>query len=433
MVAIIKTGHSIQRIFYYNESKVKEGVAECIGAGNYPVDVEKLSTTMKLNRLLKQTALNENVTRNSVHISLNFDAADAALSREKLMQIADAYMQGIGFSEQPYLVYQHHDAGHPHIHLVSIKVRADGSRIDTQNIGRNQSENTRKQIEKSFDLVVADSHKRKETFRLKPVNAAMVQYGRMETKRAIQNVLDAVLEKYSYTSLPELNAVLKQYNVIADRGSEQSRIFQAGGLVYRILDEEGKPVGVPIKASVFYNKPTLKYLEEKYSMNEARRPPFKARIKNEIDRLFIGKTPALNEVVKQLERKGIHVSLRQNEAGLIYGITYVDHQNKTVFNGSALGKAYSAKGMQERCFSEKGSVQDLLTHSAVKLDTELKSQTVAKAETQEDKNASQASITTCTETILDNLLQSEQTADYIPAQLKKKRRNEKKKRNISDY
>ena len=56
-------------------------------------------------------------------------------------------MEKIGFGEQPYLTYQHFDAGHPHIHIVSVKVRADGSRIDTQNIGRNQSEKARKEIE----------------------------------------------------------------------------------------------------------------------------------------------------------------------------------------------------------------------------------------------------------------------------------------------
>lgn len=36
MVAIIKTGASIRSTFYYNENKLKEGVAECIMAGNYP-------------------------------------------------------------------------------------------------------------------------------------------------------------------------------------------------------------------------------------------------------------------------------------------------------------------------------------------------------------------------------------------------------------
>jgi hypothetical protein len=33
---------------------------------------------------------------------------------------------------------------------------------------------------------------------------------------------------------------------------------------------------------------------------------------------------------------------------MIYGITYVDHQTKCVFNGSHLGKQYSANGIQQR-------------------------------------------------------------------------------------
>src|SRR3989337_1512495 len=142
MVAVIKTGSSIHRIFNYNEQKVKEGIAQCIAAVNYPKDVSHLTLSNKLNRLLNQAALNENVTRNSVHISLNFDPSEK-LSQERLQEIAETYMQKIGFGEQPYLVYQHHDAGHPHIHIVTVKVRADGNRIDTQNIGRNQSEKAR--------------------------------------------------------------------------------------------------------------------------------------------------------------------------------------------------------------------------------------------------------------------------------------------------
>jgi len=31
---------------------------------------------------------------------------------------------------------------------------------------------------------------------------------------------------------------------MADRGSEESKIFQGGGLVYRILDEDGKNLSV---------------------------------------------------------------------------------------------------------------------------------------------------------------------------------------------
>ncbi len=56
-------------------------------------------------------------------------------------------MSKIGFGDQPYLVYQHFDARHPHIHIVTTNIKSDGSRIKTHNIGRNQSERARREIE----------------------------------------------------------------------------------------------------------------------------------------------------------------------------------------------------------------------------------------------------------------------------------------------
>jgi hypothetical protein len=431
MVAVIKVSHSIHRIFNYNENKVKEGVAECIGAENFPLNAEEMSLKIKINYLLKRMELNENVKRNSVHISLNFDPAETDLSEEKLLEIAGVYMQKLGFGEQPYLVYQHHDAGHPHLHLVTTNIQANGKRIDLHHLGIRKSEPARKEIEKMFGLVAAEHHLRIQPFQLKPVDVRKIQYGRTETKRAITNVLDAVLHKYHYTSLPELNAILRQYNILADRGSENSKIFKGGGLVYRILNEDGKSVGVPIKASDFYNKPTLKYLEEKYSLNDTKRQPFKARVKNEIDKAFVGKQPALNELMKQLEKRGIHVALRQNDAGLIYGITYVDHQTKCVFNGSALGKQYSAKAIQERCLPQIDGRQDLLSHPAAKTDIGLQPQAISAAETKAYDNGLQsASRFKESGNILEALIRPERAADYIPAQLKKKGRKKKKRKNI---
>ncbi len=92
-----------------------------------------------------------------------------------------------------------------------------------------------------------------------------MQYGKSDSRRAIANVLDGVLNTYKYASLAELNAVLQQYNVLADRGGEGSRVYQNQGLLYRILDEKGNAIGVPIKASSFHNKPTLKYVEERFN------------------------------------------------------------------------------------------------------------------------------------------------------------------------
>ena len=200
-------------------------------------------------------------------MSLNFDAADK-LNEKLLKEIADVYMHQIGFGEQPYLVYQHNDAGHPHIHIVTTNIKQDGRRIELHNLARNQSMKASKQIEKEFSLIQATS-KHRLAYELKPVNVQRVQYGKAETKRAITNVLDHVLSTYKYASLAELNAVLQQYNIIADRGSESSRIYKSNGLVYRILDGNGNKIGVPIKASLIYSKPTLKNIEAKFESNEA--------------------------------------------------------------------------------------------------------------------------------------------------------------------
>ena len=424
MVAVIKTGHSISRILNYNENKVKEGSASAIYAANYPMDIEQLTFENKLRRLKNQAALNENVTRNSVHISLNFDPSES-LSTSMLAQIADTYMDKIGYGQQPYLVYQHFDSGHPHIHIVSVKVKEDGSRIDMQNIGRNQSEQARKEIEKNFNLVKA-SVKEQQASTLKPVNIQRVQYGRSETKRAITNVLELVVNGYRFTSLPELNAVLQQYNVYADKGTENSRIFKHHGLVYRILNEAGEKVGVPIKASDIFNKPTLSFLESRYEQNEKQRQQYKSRLTNTIDQTLL-KHPSssLIDLLINLKSQGVRAVLRQNKDGLIYGITYVDHRTKCVFNGSDLGKEYSARRIQERCQqpiekSLQPNSQTIEVHPSGT--TNFHSNVLAADPSPNETNK-----------VINLLFQPKETIAYIPNALVNSGRKKKKKKNNSRH
>ena len=170
-------------------------------------------------------------------------------------------MEKIGFGNQPYLVYQHTDAGHPHIHIVTTNIQNNGKRISLHNIGKNQSAKARKEIEIAFKLIKAEDQRNEKSEEIRPLDLRRLSYGKSPTKRGITNVLVAVLPKYKYASLAELNAVLKLYNEATDRGKEDGIIFKKYGLVYRILDEKGNKIGVPIKASSIYSKPTLTYLE----------------------------------------------------------------------------------------------------------------------------------------------------------------------------
>jgi type IV secretory pathway VirD2 relaxase len=158
MVVRITTPSSISRALNYNEQKVKSGKAECLCAGNFLKQANELNFYQKLERFEYQNALNQRAKTNTLHISLNFDAADK-LSRKKVIEIACSYMEKIGFGEQPYLFYQHHDAGHQHLHIVTSSIQNDGSRINTFNIGKNQSESARKSLELEYHLVCAESKK----------------------------------------------------------------------------------------------------------------------------------------------------------------------------------------------------------------------------------------------------------------------------------
>jgi hypothetical protein len=418
MVAVINTGSSVRSIFIYNENKVQAHKAELIGEGNYPADASELSRGSRLKLLLKQLELNANVKRGSVHISLNFDPSENSLSKEKLMEIANAYMQKIGFGSQPYLVYQHHDAGHPHIHIVTVKVKPDGKRIEMQNIGRNQSESARREIEKAFDLVPAQGRKKESLLDIKPIKNMAAEYGAAETKKAIAGVLNAVVPHYKYTTVGELNAVLNLYNVTAVQGAKDSRMFLHKGMAYQILNDKKQPIGVPIKASSFYFKPTLKNLEILFAANKSARNAHLKRIKNAVDMAFKqNKIKCLSDLDKILMHDAIKAVERRNEQGILYGVTYVDHKTKCVFNGSSLGKPYAASGIEDRCCLKR------FNSSAA---------AVRKIDCYSIENKTQhPSFSTGSELqkIFDSVLQPEFAADYISKEFKRKNKRRRKGQN----
>mgnify|MGYP000966948680 FL=1 len=421
MVARINTGKSISKALNYNEQKVREGKAEILDESGFLKDVDKLSFYDKINHFKRFTSLNEGVVTNTLHVSLNFDPSEK-IDNDKMVEIASAYMDKIGFGKQPYLLYRHHDAGHPHLHIVSINIEKDGTRISMHNLGRNQSEKARKEIEREFRLVKAENKKNTDLLNLKPVNATKVIYGKSETRRAIANVLAPVINQYKFTSLAELNAVLQLYNITADRGREGSRIYRNNGLTYSILDEKGNKMGVPQKASSFFMRPTLGNLEKKYAENELVRIPYKEKLKGSVGWILNTQPESLEAFVKALEKERISLVIRKGKEGVIYGMTYVDHKTKCVFNGSDLGRQFSAKAVLETCQST-GLVKPKHMDNKLTLQEQLKNR---YRELMQITGHTTAPGWRLPEIILSQTV----GPDYVPNQLirKKKRKNHRLKR-----
>lgn len=347
MVAKITSPARIIAALNYNENKVKEGKAECLHASGYLRSAREMNFYQKLEGFERLNVLNSRATTKTLHISLNFDPSEK-ISKERLIAIASDYMEKIGFGSQPWIMYKHKDAGHPHIHIVTTTIQDNGKRIDTYNIGRNQSEKARKEIEQVYGLVPAEKQKRLLNQSIIPVQTEKVGYGKMETKKSITDVINAVLNTYRFCSLPEFNAILKTYNIVADRGQENGRIYLHRGLVYRVLDANGNKVGVPIKASLINSKPTLNKLEALFEKNKLLKEPLKPALKKAIDQVLAERPFDFGTFIRRLEQKNVATVPHQNDQGRIYGITFIDRNSKCVFNGSDIGKQYSFANLQKK-------------------------------------------------------------------------------------
>lgn len=347
MVAKIISGQSIRGLLLYNENKVTGGEAKLIMASRFGTELERLDLNAKLTRFEHLTSLKPNVKTNAIHIMLNFDRADK-IDLNSFQQIASLYMGKIGFGEQPYLVYRHEDVSHPHLHIVTTNINSGGERMDIHGIGRTLSETARKELEIEFGLVIAEGRNKSEALAIPPVDIEKAIYGKTPTKRAINNVVSAVMRSYKFTSLAEYNAVLKQFNIIADRGKEDTIMFEKRGLVYSIIDEKGRRIGIPFKASLLTGRPTLDKVEKKFERSREIRKTYRDSIKGRIDQTF-DKYHAITQktFTDELQKRQIAVVFRQNEQGFTYGATFIDHRTKCVFNGSDLGKAYSARALTE--------------------------------------------------------------------------------------
>lgn len=416
MVAKITVPASVHRALNYNEQKVAQGKATCLLASGYLKEAKYLNFGEKLARLQGLIALNGRAKTNTVHISLNF-AEGEGLPEEKLKGIATLYMEKIGFSEQPFLVYEHQDAGHPHLHIVTTNIQRDGSRISLHNLGRDASEKARKELEIQFGLTKASDRKKGAKEQNMHAMAQKVIYGKGPTKRTITNVLDAVLPHYKYASLPELNAVLQQYNILADRGAENGIIYRSGGLVYRVLDEGGNKVGVPLKASAIYSKPTLSYLAQRFKENAVQKEGYRKQLQASIDWVMKRHPKSFSSFEKELQKEKISLVIRSNTEGFVYGLTYIDHRSKCVFNGSDLGKQYSAKGIMEKCGIAQAPKKELIQRIRP-LQSPIKDRSAKKSTCWNKAAALQ---------ILERLLTPETLGETIPFELKKQK---KKRRSL---
>jgi hypothetical protein len=168
----------------------------------------------------------------------------------------------------------------------------------------------------------------------------------------------------------------------------------------------------------------LDNLEKKFEDSEAAKETLKPFVKSKLDDCLSQSPSTMKELMEHLRQKNIYILLRQNAEGRLYGITFVDNQNKVVFNGSDLGKGYSAASLQIRLATAN--------ENTIKQD-EAKSGSSSgsiQKEISHQKNQDKSIVTTSKiESPLDVLLSTKEQYDNVPGSLIKKKRKKKKRNN----
>ena len=337
MVARLSFTAKLSSVLDYNEQKVAQNDARLIHVQGFLQHPELLTLAEKTERFARLNALNNRSKVNMLHATLNFDRSDM-LSVPQLAAIADRYMQGLGMEQQPYLVYQHLDAGHPHLHIVSSIIRPDGTRLKDNHIGRRLSAPTRKLIEKEFGLHPAAGRKRVQPTPGPPMK---IVYGKAGPHQpAMENVIGYVLKHYNVTSLAEFNAVLRGYNLIADPGGPRSRTRQTEGLTYRITDEHGRKKSAPVKASDFASQPTITRLEKTFEQHRKIRSAEVDRLEQRLARVAFQSPDSLRAFSAELQNADIELVLHQDRQGGIRNLVYIDQGTRLAVDAARLSRDF---------------------------------------------------------------------------------------------
>jgi hypothetical protein len=112
---------------------------------------------------------------------------------------------------------------------------------------------------------------------------------------------------------------------------------------YNALNEQGEKVGAPFKSSLFGKSVGIEALEKRIekSAEVIRDKGLKDRPKRIIS-AALRTARNRRDFEAALSKQNITAIFRANEDGRIYGATFIDHEQKCVFNGSRLGKEFSA-------------------------------------------------------------------------------------------
>lgn len=339
MVAKISHGASLYGALAYNHEKVLKGSAEILSGHRMISDRPGLpSEDLRLVLLSFENHLiaNRRTEKPVLHVSLS-PAPEDRLDNARLMELAEKYMDKMGYGQQPFIVYRHNDTCNTHVHIVSVCIDDDGRKIKDSYEHRRSMAACR-ELEQEFGLRNgADTERQNPKAELKKVDVS-----KGDVRHQIGNTLKAVLESYRFQTFGEYAALLSTLNIEARQVRGEYKETAYTGIIYSATDDRGKVVSPPVKSARFGKRFGDAGLSERMMrhVRDFKEGKWGPAIAGKVVRAM--RDARSEQEFKELLKQGqLDVVFRKNDSGRIYGVTFMDHDRREVFNGSRMGKEFS--------------------------------------------------------------------------------------------
>ena len=208
-------GKEFRGALRYNLEKVNKGVAEIL-------DHSFISTSeriiMKEIQMVK--VLRPNLQKYFYHTSINFPPGED-LPNDKMKQIGLDYLEGNGFTQHQFIVFRHHDADHPHLHILVNRIGYDGSVVSDSN-DFSRSEKVLRELEKKYKLTqVMPSKEAKLRAITKDELEMMKRTNEPSQKMKLQSIIRKIIkDKPGLTTEEFINSLNKnKINVLFNQAS----------------------------------------------------------------------------------------------------------------------------------------------------------------------------------------------------------------------
>lgn len=221
-----------------------------------------------------------NLQKYFYHTSINFPPQEN-LSNEMMKQIGQDYLNASGFTQHQFIMFRHHDADHPHLHILVNRIGYDGKVLSDSNDFQ-RSEKILRDLEIKYNLTkVTPSREVKESAMTKDEWEMMKRTKEPSQKLNLQRIIKKTLEDRPGMTTGEFIRTLESrgVNVLFNQATT--------GFVSGISYDYG---GFPIKGAKLGNdfkwasiKDTINYEQER-----DRTPIHEANLRTKANRIDSG-------------------------------------------------------------------------------------------------------------------------------------------------